>query len=119
MELHTRKRTRRQPRQAHVKFPKSEGRTGGSCPDRHPRDLKDPKPITEGQSKLDEGSRPQDGSRKEEEKKGRTVVLSTGSDALLRVDRSLELAERRVGIGRSEEDRLILVHTGIDKEERG
>jgi len=47
------------------------------------------------------------------------VVLAAGADALLAVGRPLELAEGRVSVGRAEEDRLVLVHAGIDEEEGG
>lgn len=47
-----------------------------------------------------------------------TVMLSTSSNALLRVNSSRELAKGRRRVGSSEEDRLVLVHPGVDKEER-
>lgn len=43
------------------------------------------------------------------------VVLSSGSDTLLRVDCSLELAQRGVWVGRAQEQRLVLVHT-LDRQ---
>lgn len=41
----------------------------------------------------------------------RTVVLSSSSNALLRVDGSDELGQVRLRVGSAEEDRLVLVHT--------
>ena len=42
----------------------------------------------------------------------RTVVLSTGSNAFLRVDGLFEFREGRSGVDGAEEDGLVLIHSG-------
>lgn len=44
------------------------------------------------------------------------VVFTTSTNTLLRVDSALELAEIRLGIDRTQEDGLVLVHTRICEE---